>query len=180
MRAFIRQSSLYCIILSYQLRVILTYVITSAPLRLFPRIGSTVLSSSTFDLDSNQEPEPDSHSKNKSKYFLSNIKSYEDTDLYWNIPTSNRRLQNGTLNIAQDLRRNTTVNVNYTAYVPSGKYELGIGKNTPIEYIINTKRNDNKKIFAKDRQLYGLTTVTEVAGTTFKGMNCQVFLPWMA
>jgi serine O-acetyltransferase len=96
-----------------------------------------------------------SKSKNRSKYVLSNDENLKEKDIYWNAATPIQKPVSVTAqtNVTQTLPNVVhNIPVNDTAYIPSGKYNLGLGKNTPIEYIIDTKVNDNKRMVANDRQ----------------------------
>lgn len=123
------------------------YSIGSSNIRSKRFSSKTTLHSSHSEQQQQQEEDPPpltvSKSKKRSKYVLSNDESLEEMDLYWNAANP---IQKPTISVS---RTNSTQN---STYIPSGKYNLGIGKNTPIEYLVDTKINDNKHMVATDRQ----------------------------
>lgn len=125
-----------------------TYAITQSNYVHPYSIGFNRFSSKTALYSSHNEQQEDppltvSKSKKKSKYILSNDENLRDMDLYWNAANP---IQKPTLSVSKS---NSTEN---STHIPSGKYNLGIGKNTPIEYRVDSKMNDNKQMVANDRQ----------------------------
>ena len=110
----------------------------------FNRVSlKTALYSSHNNEQQEDPPLTVSKSKKRSKYILSNDGNLKDIDLYWNAANP---IQKPTLSVS---KTNSTQN---STHIPSGKYNLGIGKNSPIEYRVDTKINDNKQMVANDRQ----------------------------
>lgn len=78
----------------------------------------------------------------KARYILGNRTDDEGEALFWNppLPITKKSVTNVT---------STSKNSNSTT--SSGSYDLGIGKNSPVEYLVDTL-NDSEKMVARDAE----------------------------
>mmetsp|Transcript_5174 Transcript_5174/g.9846 ORF Transcript_5174/g.9846 Transcript_5174/m.9846 type:complete len:559 (-) Transcript_5174:77-1753(-) len=138
---------------------------------------STLLhsSSSNSDINSDWSNSDDdfvtNHSKSskRTKYILGkNLTGQvlQDTNmgLYWNtaVPINksstmnnvgHQPASNDNTTSQNDLNSTTsTVTASERVFNLTGRYDLGLGKNTPIEYIVETKENDEKLLKVKSTQ----------------------------
>ena len=101
-----------------------------------------------------------STAKPKAKYILGgNVTSdilEEESDLYWNTFQAQKNVQ---LDTSKDNYGDQTKETNSedadeadSSFKLSGSYKLGLGKNTPIEYVVKTKENDEKQLTVKNNE----------------------------
>lgn len=99
-----------------------------------------------------------STAKAKAKYILGgNVTGdilEEESDLYWNTFQAQKSAQLDTSkdNYNQTKEANEDGDVADSAFKLSGSYKLGLGKNTPIEYVVKTKENDEKQLTVKNNE----------------------------
>lgn len=99
-----------------------------------------------------------STAKPKARYILGlNVTSdilEEESDVYWNTfqAQTNAQLDTSKDNYDQTKEANDDEVEVDSSFKLSGSYKLGLGKNTPIEYVVETKENDEKQLTVKNTE----------------------------
>ena len=129
----------------------LVHVAGFTPSALLTRLGSitrqkpSTLFSSQLNSDENNYVNTDTQRDplipQKTRYILGNRTDNKGDPLFWNPPSPiTKKSFNGT---SRSKPSNSTAS--------SGRYDLGIGKNSPVEYVVDTL-SDSKKMVARDAE----------------------------
>ena len=89
-------------------------------------------------------------SKSKTKYFLTQDGKEDDSDLFWGCSAIEHSdiMKNNTL--SSPVESKDEIKDEDNKYELNGIYDLGVGKNKPVEYVVETKENDPKLLRVKD------------------------------
>eukprot|EP00979_Chaetoceros_neogracilis_P015721 scaffold6447_cov278-Chaetoceros_neogracile.AAC.4 len=106
--------------------------------------------------DSQNQSSSASKSKPKAKYVLGeNITGgllEEESGLYWNTLFDYANTKVEEKDNSTDNKRSTELDDADPSFNLTGAYALGLGKNTPIEYVVETKENDEKQLRVKNTE----------------------------